>query len=95
MANFGVPGVEEYQYSLPSCPFCDIDNPLLARLKPPTGGVRIISVDGGGTRGVIPLEFLQLLQKVLGNGCNLRDFFDLAIGTSSGELHTNVDTRFL
>lgn len=42
-----------------------------------------VAIDGGGVRGVIPLEFLILVQEQLGE-CRLQDLVDLAIGTSSG-----------
>ncbi|THC87635.1 hypothetical protein EYZ11_012916 [Aspergillus tanneri] len=45
----------------------------------------ILAIDGGGVRGVIPLEFLNLIQENLGL-CPLQDLIDLAIGTSSGGL---------
>ncbi|KAJ6133123.1 hypothetical protein N7471_008338 [Penicillium samsonianum] len=48
-------------------------------------GVRIIGIDGGGARGVTPLEFLGELQKLLGD-CPIHDMIDLAVGTSSGGL---------
>lgn len=57
---------------------------LLVNIKPPTAGVRIIGIDGGGARGVTPLEFLGELQKLLGD-CPIHDMIDLAVGTSSGE----------
>lgn len=52
-------------------------------LKPTTAGVRLIGIDGGGARGVTPLEFMRELQKLLGD-CQLHDMIDLALGTSSG-----------
>ena len=55
-------------------------------MKPPTSGVRILSVDGGGTRAVVPLESLRLLQELLGTDCHVNEFFDIAAGTSSGGL---------
>lgn len=75
----------EYTYKLESCPLCS-SGWLTAALKPPTAGVRILSVDGGGIRGVVPLEFLGILQNAVGPDCPIRDLFDLAFGTSSGEL---------
>ncbi|TKA60681.1 hypothetical protein B0A55_12855, partial [Friedmanniomyces simplex] len=48
--------------------------------------IRILSVDGGGIRGIIPLEFLHLLQRSLGSSCRIQDLFDLALGTSAGGL---------
>ena len=76
----------EYTYELESCPLCSAGW-LTVALKPPTAGVRILSIDGGGIRGVVPLEFLGILQDVVGPNCPIRDLFDLAFGTSSGELH--------
>lgn len=58
---------------------------LLINLKPRTAGVRLIGIDGGGARGVTPLEFLSELQKLVGD-CDLHDMIDLALGTSSGEI---------
>lgn len=52
-------------------------------LKPKTAGVRLLGIDGGGARGVTPLEFLTELQKLVGN-CALHELIDLALGTSSG-----------
>jgi len=34
---------------------------LIILIKPPTYRVRILGIDSGGTRGVVPLEFLNLL----------------------------------
>lgn len=39
---------------------------------------------GGGFRGVIPLEFLSLLQDLLDPDLPVQDLLELAFGTSSG-----------
>ena len=57
----------------------------MARLKPSTAGVRLLSVDGGSVRGVFPLEFLGLLQGLLQPDLFLQDLFEQAFGTSSGK----------
>ena len=81
---FGRPVIgSEYTYELGTCPLCS-SGWLTAALKPPTAGVRILSIDGGGIRGVVPLEFLGILQDAVGPDCPIRDLFDLAFGTSSG-----------
>lgn len=54
-------------------------------LHPPTAGPRILSIDGGGVCGVIPPEFLRLLQKVVRRNCEVQSLFGLAFGTSSGK----------
>ncbi|KAK3616763.1 hypothetical protein LTR22_026959 [Elasticomyces elasticus] len=85
--TFGEPrATEEYTYIFRVCVTCGAGTDLLVRLKPPTAGIRILSVDGGGVRGIVPLEFLHLLQRSLGSSCRLQDLFDLALGTSAGGL---------
>jgi len=51
--------------------------------------IRILSVDGGGIRGVIPGTILMQLEKILQKKANdntrkLGDFFDMIAGTSTG-----------
>lgn len=75
----------EFCYLLTTCPICgaQVTGQQIV-LKPPTAGVRILSVDGGGVRGVVPLQFLKLLQIALGPAGRVQDFFDVAVGTSAG-----------
>jgi hypothetical protein len=73
-----------YHFTIHSCPLCDDRRIRYTRIKPPTSGVRVFSVDGGGTRGIIPLEYLKLMQGILGPQVDLQDYFDFAIGSSSG-----------
>lgn len=75
----------EYQFDMADCMFCCQKGTLTAKLKPPSAGIRLLGVDGGGARGIIPLEVIKLLQDSLGPKCPIQDFFDLVIGTSSGE----------
>jgi len=76
----------EFCYTIAGCIFCKGRGSLTTILKPPTCGSRLLSIDGGGTRSVIPLETLKLFQEILGSGLTLQDFFDLSIGTSGGKL---------
>jgi patatin-like phospholipase/acyl hydrolase len=50
--------------------------------------IRILSVDGGGIRGVIPGTILAQLEKILQKKSNserkLGDYFDMIAGTSTG-----------
>ncbi|EAW20659.1 patatin-like phospholipase family protein [Aspergillus fischeri NRRL 181] len=62
--------------------------PLVIDILSPTMNPTILAIDGGGVRGVIPLEFLVLIQEHLGPSCPLQDLVDLAVGTSSGGLST-------
>ncbi|KKZ67221.1 hypothetical protein EMCG_07087 [[Emmonsia] crescens] len=73
----------EYRFTLQLCIFCLSRVPLVVDLVPPTKRVSILAIDGGGVRGVIPLEFLLLLQEKLG-ACPVTDLCDLIMGTSSG-----------
>ncbi|XP_012855797.1 PREDICTED: patatin-like protein 3 [Erythranthe guttata] len=66
----------------------------LKKILPPTNGnlVTILSIDGGGIRGIIPakiLEFLESeLQKLDGENARIADYFDVIAGTSTGGLVT-------
>lgn len=81
---FGLPDItNDFQYIIQSCLICGPETTTIL-LKPPTSGVRILTVDGGGVRGVVPLEFLSIIQGLLGPDCAIQDMFDLAFGTSSG-----------
>jgi patatin-like phospholipase/acyl hydrolase len=44
----------------------------------------VLVLDGGGVRGVIPLEFLRALETHCRH-FQLVETFDLAVGTSAGE----------
>jgi patatin-like phospholipase/acyl hydrolase len=54
------------------------------RLKPRCAGARILTLDGGGIRGIVELALLQSLDMTVGLGLPIRDLFDLVIGTSTG-----------
>lgn len=68
------------------------------RLQPPTYGnlITVLSIDGGGIRGLIPgtiLSFLEEeLQKLDGEEARLADYFDVITGTSTGGLVTAMLT---
>ncbi|XP_015871138.3 patatin-like protein 2 [Ziziphus jujuba] len=67
-------------------------------LQSPTYGnlITILSIDGGGIRGVIPgtiLAFLEAeLQKLDGEQARIADYFDVITGTSTGGLVTAMLT---
>ena len=75
---------EESRYLLETCAVCEGHANLTVYLKPATAGVRMLNIDGGGVRGVVPLEFLTRLQNELGPKARVQDFFDIAFGTSAG-----------
>lgn len=57
----------------------------LIRLKPRCAGVRILTLDGGGVRGIMELAILEKLEARIGLEVPIREFFDLIVGTSTGE----------
>ncbi|XP_059635327.1 patatin-like protein 2 [Cornus florida] len=67
-------------------------------LQPPTYGnlITVLSIDGGGIRGIIPgtiLSFLESeLQKLDGEDARIADYFDVIAGTSTGGLVTAMLT---
>ncbi|XP_038884495.1 patatin-like protein 2 [Benincasa hispida] len=67
---------------------------IIVPFQPPTFGnlITILSIDGGGIRGIIPgtiLNFLESeLQKLDGKEARLVDYFDVVAGTSTGGLVT-------
>ncbi|XP_011030324.1 PREDICTED: patatin-like protein 2 isoform X1 [Populus euphratica] len=67
---------------------------LRSPIQPPTFGnqITVLSIDGGGIRGIIPgtiLAFLESeLQKLDGADARLADYFDVISGTSTGGLVT-------
>ncbi|KAL7605269.1 hypothetical protein Lser_V15G20181 [Lactuca serriola] len=64
------------------------------RNRPPNTGnlITVLSIDGGGIRGIIPgviLEYLESqLQELDGDEARLVDYFDVIAGTSTGALIT-------
>lgn len=84
-----VTSAAEYQFHLASCVLCR-NGQATVTLKPPTAGVRILTIDGGGVRGVIPLEFLDMMQEAIGKDCPIQNLFDLVIGTSSGNCFRHI-----
>lgn len=60
-------------------------NTYYIQLKPRCAGVRVLTLDGGGIRGVVELALLQALADEAGLGVPIRDYFDLIMGTSTGK----------
>nr|CAN81920.1 hypothetical protein VITISV_021802 [Vitis vinifera] len=67
-----------------------MEKSLLPQIQPPTYGnlVTILSIDGGGIRGIIPATILARLetrlQELDGDDARIADYFDVIAGTSTG-----------
>lgn len=76
-------------YEVSECPLCATSYHLRVRVRPSTAGLRVLAIDGGGIRGVIPIQFLCALQRaigiVIGSAIPIQELFDLSFGTSSGK----------
>lgn len=78
--------IDTNTFQLLQCLFCSHSQSKTFSFIPPTAGVRILTVDGGGVRGIIPLTILKALEADLAYlGCPLQSHFDFVAGTSSGE----------
>jgi hypothetical protein len=55
-------------------------------VRPQISGLRILSLDGGGVRGIIQLVTLQRLESLIDLDLPLGQFFDLIVGTSAGKI---------
>lgn len=45
---------------------------------------KVLTMNRGGVRGIVELEILSQLEKELDDLINIRTFFDLVVGTSTG-----------
>jgi uncharacterized protein len=69
----------------------DNNHPLFDKINPETGPKRILSLDGGGIRGIITLQFLKRIETLLrerhkNDKFVLADYFDFIGGTSTGSI---------
>jgi len=58
---------------------------VVVKTLPKTAGIRILTLDGGGVRGLATLIYLQLLQDRIGLPYPVQENFDIVFGTSSGK----------
>jgi hypothetical protein len=78
------------------CPACLVSfpSPFRIRLQPPTAGGRVLSLDGGGVKGIIELEILQQLGSLVGGDLPVDKLFDMILGTSIGKfIHLKLPCR--
>jgi len=78
----------ESAFELSECVLCgggSRSTPKKVRLKPRCAGVRLLSLDGGGVRGIVELGVLLAIQKDIGLEVPIGELFDLVVGTSTGK----------
>ncbi len=54
------------------------------KLKGYRGEIKILTIDGGGVRGIYPAMILHKIEKEL--SIDIREYFDLIVGTSTGAI---------
>ena len=74
-------------FKVHSCFLCGVKMPeeITIKIHPPTAGVGVLCIDGGGARGVLPLKFMKRIEDRIGLSIPLQKFFKVAFGVSSGE----------
>lgn len=58
---------------------------ITVKINPPTAGVGVLCIDGGGARGVLPLKNMKRIEDRIGLSIPLQRFFKVAFGVSSGQ----------
>ncbi|ETI24750.1 hypothetical protein G647_04120 [Cladophialophora carrionii CBS 160.54] len=72
----GCPLHDNFQKNSPTGITTDVE------LAPAFSGLRVLTLDGGGIRGIVELAVLKAIEACL--GVPLQKFFDLVVGTSTG-----------
>jgi len=74
-----------WTFSIQECFLCESETlGVIVKVKPPTATARLLSIDGGGVRGIIPLIILQALEERIGLPYPVYGNFDFIFGTSAG-----------
>ncbi|OHE93902.1 hypothetical protein CORC01_10801 [Colletotrichum orchidophilum] len=85
---FGVASAADpWLIEVDECILCGKNVNMQIRVKPDTASVRVLCIDGGGTRGKYPLKVLKQLEDDIGlPGHPVQQNFDVVFGTSSGAI---------
>lgn len=54
---------------------------LTGKTNPEPLTAQVLNYCRGGVRGIVELEILRAIEKELGGGISVQDFFDLIVGT--------------
>jgi Patatin-like phospholipase len=69
--------------------------PQKMRTTPTLSGLRILTLDGGGVRGIVQLVALKRLEAATGLSLPIGAYFDLMVGTSAGRCFTLFGSRLV
>ncbi|KAE9568008.1 hypothetical protein CGMCC3_g15850 [Colletotrichum fructicola] len=85
---FGVvSAADPWLVEVDECMLCGRNIGMQVRVKPDTASVRVLCIDGGGTRGKYPLKLLKQLEDDISlPGHPVQQNFDVVFGTSSGAI---------
>lgn len=73
-----------YRFRVRSCFLCGRVCDLTVLDRPPTAGVGLLCLDGGGVRGIVQTEILRILEERIGLPIPVQEHFQLAAGVSAG-----------
>ena len=74
-----------WTFDIHHCFLCGLETSgVTVKGKPPTATPRLLSIDGGGVRGIITLIVLQALEELVGLPYPVYGNFDFIFGTSAG-----------
>ena len=64
--------------------------PIRVKMRPRLSGLRVLSLDGGGVRGIVELMVLKRIEDAIGLSLPIGEFFDFMAGTSAGRYCTSI-----
>lgn len=78
---------DPWLFELEDCPLCHstFTPGVTVKMHNPARGFRVLCLDGGGCRGIIPLKFLQALEGRIDLPLPVQQNFDIFVAPSSGE----------
>lgn len=85
---FGTPDLDNPWISkVLRCFLCRTEMPeeVIVKVHPPTAGVGVLCIDGGGIRGVVPLRMMKRIQDCIGLPIPFPTFCKVVFGVSSGK----------
>jgi Patatin-like phospholipase len=76
---------DPWLFKIRTCFLCGLTTlGVEVKYLPENAGVRVLTLDGGGVRGIATLQYLKALQERIGLPYPVQENFDLVYGTSSG-----------